>query len=217
MAYARRLFCLREMDKVEQPCTKPWPSSSRQRGDMHGRMAGFERNGKAIISLVAQTSALRWVRVVDSPELNIVLFAFLLSFPWEILQGPFFEGRTEMRHGEAVRTCTLASVGDVGLMLVNFWIVASAGGGRRWPLQPTVARVAGFTVLGLTGTILFEILATRVWHRWHYSALMPTVPLLEVGLTPLLWGLLPPLVVWVVCRQLRGGSGGVTAEDERRG
>ena len=78
--------------------------------------------------------------VVDLPELNITLFAFPLSFPWEILQGPFFEGMTEMRHGDAVRICTLATVGDVSLMLVNFWIVAWAGGERRWPLQPTWPR-----------------------------------------------------------------------------
>jgi hypothetical protein len=155
---------------------------------------------------------------MDLSELNIILFAFLLSFPWEILQGPFFEGMTEMRHGDAVRICTLATVGDVSLMLVNFWIVAWVGGVRRWPLQPTVAQVAGFTGLGLTATILFEILATQVWHRWHYSALMPTIPLLEVGLLPLLmWSVLPPLVVWFVRRQLRGGSGGVTAKEDRRG
>ena len=103
----------------------------------------------------------RWVRVVvDLPELNIAIFAFLLSFPWEILQGPFFQGMMEARHGDGVRICTRATLGDVGLMLVNFWIVAWAGGGRRWPLQPTVARVTGFTGLGLAATILFEILAT---------------------------------------------------------
>jgi hypothetical protein len=81
-----------------------------------------------------------WARVVvDLPELNITLFAFLLSFPWEILQGPLFEGMTEMGHGDAVRICTLATVGDVGLMLINFWIVAwveADGAGRLsqpWP------------------------------------------------------------------------------------
>jgi hypothetical protein len=42
------------------------------------------------------------------------------SFVGEILQGPFFEGMTEVRHRDAVRTCTLATIGDVGLMLVNF-------------------------------------------------------------------------------------------------
>lgn len=148
----------------------------------------------------------RWARtVVDLPELNIGIFAFLLSFPWEMLQSPFFQGMTTARHGEAVRICTLATLGDVGLMLVNFWIVAWVGGGRRWPLEPTVARVAGFTGLGLAATILFEILATQVWHRWHYSSLMPTIPMLEVGLIPLLmWGVLPPLFLWFVRRQLRG-------------
>ena len=90
-------------------------------------------------------------------------------------------------------------------MLSNFWIVAWVGGGRRWPLQPTVARVAGFTGLGPAATILVAILATRVWHRWRDSDLMPTIPILEVGLLPLLmWGVLPPLILWFVRRQLRG-------------
>jgi hypothetical protein len=150
--------------------------------------------------------ARRWVRVVvDLPELNIGIFAFLLSFPWEILQSPFFQGMTAARHGDAVRICTLATFGDVGLMVINFWIVAWVGGGRRWPLQPTVARVTGFTGLGLAATILVEILATRVWHRWRYSDLMPTIPMLELGLIPLLmWGVLPPLILWFVRRQLSG-------------
>jgi hypothetical protein len=149
--------------------------------------------------------ARRWTRVVvDLPELNIGIFAFLLSFPWEILQSPFFQGMTAARHGDAVRICTLATLGDVGLMLINFWIVAWVGGGRRWPLQPTVARVASFTGLGLAVTILCEILATQVWHRWSYSDLMPTIPVLKVGLIPLLmWGVLPPLILWFVRRQLR--------------
>jgi hypothetical protein len=150
--------------------------------------------------------ARQWARVVmDLPEVNIGIFAFLLSFPWEILQSPFFQGMTAALHGVAVRICTLATLGDVGLMLLNFWIVAWVGGGRHWPLQPTMARMAGFTGLGLAATILFEILAIQVWHRWHYSDLMPTIPILEVGLIPLLmWGVLPPLVVWFVHRQLRG-------------
>jgi hypothetical protein len=147
----------------------------------------------------------QWTHVVDLPELNIGIFAFLLSFPCEILQSPFFQGMTEARHWDAVRICTLATLGDVGLMLVNFWIVAWVGGGRRWPLEPTVARVVGFTGLGLAATILVEILATQVWHLWRYSDLMPTIPMLEVGLVPLLmWGVLPPLTLWFVRRQLRG-------------
>ena len=74
--------------------------------------------------------ARQWARVVmDLPEVNIGIFAFLLSFPWEILQSPFFQGMTAARHGVAVRICTLATLGDVGLMLLNF---LDRGVGRRW-------------------------------------------------------------------------------------
>jgi hypothetical protein len=148
----------------------------------------------------------RWYAVLDLPELNIALFAFLLNFAWEILQSPFFRGMTEARHGDAVRVCTLATLGDVGIMLVSFWCVTWVGGGRRWPLRPTTKQVVGFTGLGLAATIFFEMLATQVWSLWSYSELMPVIPILEVGLIPvLMWALLPPLILWFVRRQLREG------------
>jgi len=145
---------------------------------------------------------------MDLPELQVAIFAFLLSLAWEILQGPFFQGMTEARHGEAVRLCMLATLWDVAIMLVNFWIVAWVGGGRRWVLHPTAAQVAGFTGLGPASALLIEVLATQVWQRWRYSNLMPIISALEVGLVPLLmWSALPPLVVWFVNRQLTGGTG----------
>ena len=153
-----------------------------------------------------------WRRVLDLPELQVAIFAFLLGFVWEILQGPFFQGMTEARHGDAVRLCTLATLGDVAIMLVNFWIVAGVGGGRRWVLRPTAAQVAGFTGLGLASAVLVEILATRVWQGWRYSDAMPTIPVLEVGLVPLfMWTVLPPVLVWFVHRQLTGGADGMAA------
>jgi hypothetical protein len=151
--------------------------------------------------------------VLGLPELQVAIFAFLLGFAWEILQGPFFQGMTEARHGEAVRLCTLATLGDVAIMLVNFWAVAVVSGGRRWVLHPTTAQVADFAGLGLASAVLIEILATRVWHLWRYRDVMPTIPVLEVGLVPLLmWSALPPLVVWFVNRQLTGGAGGMATQ-----
>jgi hypothetical protein len=72
-----------------------------------------------------------WRVVLDLPELNIAIFAFLLTFAWEILQSPFFRGMKEARHWDAVRVCTLATLGDVGIMLVGFWLGTWVGGGRR--------------------------------------------------------------------------------------
>lgn len=144
-------------------------------------------------------------RVLNLPEVNIALLAFLLSFPWEMLQSPFFHGLAEAPHWEAVQLCTAATLGDVGIMLALFWVVAGFGGGRHWVRRPKAWQVIGFTGLGLVVTVILEVLATHVWQRWSYSALMPVIPLLEVGLMPLLmWGVLPPLVIWFTHRQLMG-------------
>mgnify|MGYP006946484152 FL=1 len=67
--------------------------------------------------------------------------------------------------------------------------------------RPTVV----FLIIGLGITIVFEYLATGPLNRWAYASLMPVVPLLEVGLAPLLqWLLIPPTLLWIVRRQLRG-------------
>lgn len=158
-------------------------------------------------------STRRWRAVLELPELNIAVFAFLLNFAWEILQSGFFRGMTEARHGDAVRLCTLATFGDVGIALGAFWSVAWCSGGRSWPLHPTAAQVTGFTALGLAVTLAFERLATQVWGLWAYSEQMPMIPIAEVGVIPILmWMLLPPLIVWFVRRQLTGRTRDVTAQ-----
>ncbi|MFT6438042.1 MAG: hypothetical protein ACJAVI_006127 [Candidatus Azotimanducaceae bacterium] len=46
-------------------------------------------------------------------------------------------------------------------------------------------------------TIGFELLATGPLDRWQYSELMPIIPLIDVGLTPVLqWIDLPLLQLW---------------------
>jgi hypothetical protein len=70
-----------------------------------------------------------WRALLDLPELHIVLFAFLLNFAWEILQSGFYRSMREMPHGDAVRLCTLATLGDVGMILTALWVVAWLGGG----------------------------------------------------------------------------------------
>jgi hypothetical protein len=75
--------------------------------------------------------------------------------------------------------------------------------GRRWLLRPTWAHVVGFTGLGLAVIVVFDHLTTHVWGLWSYSEAMPMIPILEVGLIPLLmWSVLPPLLSWLAHRQI---------------
>ena len=143
--------------------------------------------------------------ILNVPETNVAIFAFLLNFPWEFFQVPFFAGMATAPHWDAIRFCTRASLGDAGIAVVAFWAVAIAVRSRTWVRHPRPVEVLGFVAGGVAITIVFEWLATGVLGRWAYADTMPVVPLVDVGLLPLLqWIVLPPLIVWFVRRQLRG-------------
>lgn len=140
------------------------------------------------------------------PELNFVLFGFLINFPWEILQAPMFDGMPDTPHWEAIKSCTRATVGDVVIAIVAYWCVALTVGTRRWVIKPSTAQVLAFTGIGTSITVIIERLVLNgTWFQtWSYSPLMPMVPFLKVGLTPMLqWIALSPLTIWLVRRQLR--------------
>lgn len=137
----------------------------------------------------------------------MAFFGFLLNYPWEMLQAPFFAGMPEMRHWDAVRECSWATLGDAALLVVAFWAGAAVQRTRTWLLHPRAPAIAAFLATGLLATIALEWLATNAWDRWQYAARMPTLPVLGTGLTPLLqWLVLPLLLLWLVRRQLRGGA-----------
>lgn len=143
--------------------------------------------------------------VLRSAEFNVFVFAVLLDFPWEFLQAPLFEGMADAPHWRAVQRCSIATLGDGGIMLIAFWSVAAVSRRREWLLKPILPQVLGFMAIGLVITIVVERLATAgLWPMpWAYAEAMPIVPLLGAGLSPLLqWVVLPPLVVWFVRRQL---------------
>lgn len=140
----------------------------------------------------------RWYRF---PELGVAVFAFLLNFPWEFLQVPLFAGMAQMPHWQAVKTCTRAAVGDVVIMLLSFWLVSIIVKSRHWIFAPSPRQLVLLVCTGVLITVAIELAVLRGhWlASWHYAAEMPLVPVLGVGLAPVLqWVVLPPLVVWFV-------------------
>ena len=104
-----------------------------------------------------------------------------------------------------MKTCSRAAAGDAMIALVAYWAVVLIVRHRDGVLVPTASRVLGFTACGLAVAIAIERLALGgLWMQdWSYSPLMPVVPGLGVGLSPLVqWLVLPPLLIWMVRRQL---------------
>ena len=56
--------------------------------------------------------------MLDLPELNFAVFAFLLNFPWEFLQIPLYVGMADAPHWDATKVCVLATLGDAVIVVV---------------------------------------------------------------------------------------------------
>ena len=141
--------------------------------------------------------------VMDWPETNVALFAFLLNLPWELWQIPLFKGMPSLAHWDGVIMCSRAALGDAAIALLAFWLVAAMTRTRDWIRRPSATALDAFVAIGLVVTITIEYWATQIGARWEYAEAMPRLPLLGTGLAPLLqWLLLPPVVVWLVRRQI---------------
>lgn len=144
-------------------------------------------------------------RILALPEFNVAVFAFLLNYPWEFLQVPFFDDMPTMPHWEAVVFCTRATFGDVLIALAAFWGMAAFTRNRSWILEPTLRAVLLFLAIGVVITLGLEWHATEIDDRWQYADTMPTLPILGTGLLPLIqWLILPLLLIWFVRRQVTG-------------
>ena len=150
-------------------------------------------------------SRTRWLAFTELPEFNVAVFALLLNYPWEFSQVPLFAGMADAPHWDAIRICAIATLGDIVIMLIAYWLVAVIARSRFWFAAPTAAQLMMFVAVGVAITVLIEHLALRGWWfgSWDYSPLMPVIPGIGVGLSPLAqWVVLPLLTVWFVRRQL---------------
>jgi hypothetical protein len=117
---------------------------------------------------------------------------------WEILQLPLFAIWTTGTMGQkafAVVHCTGGDAMIAGFALVSALILF---GRPAWPNSATATVYAASLALGIGYTIYSEWLNTSVRATWAYSELMPVLPVLGTGVSPLLqWLVVPTLAMWV--------------------
>lgn len=113
---------------------------------------------------------------------------------WEVAHLPLYmlwiDGSTDERIF-AVIHCTGGDVLIAVFALLGALLVA---GSQTWPERGYARVLVIAMALGVAITIYFEWLAVSVRQSWAYRDLMPTLPPLGTGLTPVLqWLVLPPL------------------------
>ena len=121
----------------------------------------------------------------------------VLDLAWEAAQLPLYtiwKDGTFRSMTFAVLHCTAGDVLLAFLVLLGALLLV---GDPAWPRR-RAGRVAALTlVAGLACTVLIEWLMVEVWRTWAYSGLMPLLPPLGTGLSPVLqWLLVPSVALW---------------------
>ncbi|GIK96246.1 MAG: hypothetical protein BroJett029_04550 [Alphaproteobacteria bacterium] len=126
---------------------------------------------------------------------------------WEFAQLPLYTIWHEGRTGEilfAVIHCTGGDILIASMALLGALIVA---GNARWPNARFRPVTATAIVGGLDYTVFSEWLNTEIRGSWAYTELMPQLPLIGSGVSPLAqWIVVPMAAFWWARRPFATGQ-----------
>jgi hypothetical protein len=123
-----------------------------------------------------------------------IVLAFSLNFVWEVAQSflyaPHYQGL-----GQLISVHLWASLGDV-VMVATILSVAEIV--SRYILKNKNKKLE-LLVITLVGFLLATVVENYalVNSMWAYNSLMPVLPWLKVGLTPVLQLMLIPAAIWI--------------------
>jgi hypothetical protein len=133
---------------------------------------------------------------------------------WETLQLPLYTIWSSASPGEIAFAIMHCTAGDMLIAMATLMASLVVMGHPDWPLIGRRS-VAALTVMGgLAYTIFSEWLNTGVREAWAYSDLMPTLPLIGTGLSPLMQWVVVPTAALALAGRLatdnaaRDGSAG---------
>lgn len=140
-----------------------------------------------------------------------IVVAALAHLVWEIVQLPLYTLWKTGTRGEQIFAVLHCTGGDILIAGSSLLTALALVGRRGWP-DDGFSRVAGMTmVIGFGYTIYSEWLNTAVRVSWTYSELMPVVPWIGTGLSPLAqWLVVPALALWAAGS--RAGGVGAAAD-----
>jgi len=140
----------------------------------------------------ARVSALDWLStsrwyLVGTAALNLV---------WESGHLPLYTIWWDKALNENLFATWHCTLGDVVLAGTTLSIALAIVGRSDWPLRWFIPVAVVAMALGGGAAVYLERLNTRSWRNWAYSELMPIIPWVEVGVSPVLqWIALPPIAL----------------------
>ncbi|MFC4094765.1 hypothetical protein [Euzebyella saccharophila] len=128
----------------------------------------------------------------------VAVTSFALNFVWELAQGPLYEGfEYDLKH---ISFCALASIADMLMVFILLFAFGLIYKDVYWMQNWGLKRILLLVLVGFFGAILAE-----VWHTargdWAYADAMPRLPMVEVGLSPVLQFTILPWLIFLICKK----------------
>jgi|SRR5262245_17576025 len=125
---------------------------------------------------------------------------------WELAQLPLYTIWVEQPLAGSLAAAAHCTLGDL-LIAAAALAIAVALAGRGWPTRNYWSVALCAVVLGVAYALFSEWLNVEVRRTWAYGPLMPRLPWIGTGLTPVLQWLVVPTTAFVMLRRLaRSGS-----------
>ena len=112
---------------------------------------------------------------------------------WEILQLPLYVIWTAGTGREIAFAIIHCVAGDLIIATLSLVAALLLVGSPAWPRERLIKVMTATLAIGIGYTVFSEWLNTTVRKTWAYSELMPTLPMLGTGLSPLLQWLIVPM------------------------
>lgn len=133
------------------------------------------------------------------PGIAYFVCGFVLHLIWENAQMPLFESGDNSVRDNFLMCLWATATGDMLFMLTLFLTVALIHRNIWWVCdRASYSHPATWFVPIIVGVLLavsFELWAVHATNRWVYGS-MPIIPVVKIGLTPVLQMIvIPPLVI----------------------
>jgi hypothetical protein len=137
-------------------------------------------------------------KTMDRKALNkfisiMTILAFLLNFAWELIQIPLYKNPAyNINH---VAFCALASLADVLMVLLLYFGLALIFKNPFWIKPLKFHRLVTVVLIGGAGAIVSEMRHLSLG-SWAYDNSMPLIPVVNVGISPVLQFMILPLLIY---------------------
>ncbi|SFE52177.1 hypothetical protein SAMN04488523_10817 [Sulfitobacter brevis] len=137
--------------------------------------------------------------MIDKPDWlsamrRFALFTLVGHLVWEAAHIPLYTIWVEGTWGEITFAIVHCTGGDVLIAMSSLLLALFVFGTGAWPRERTIPVLLAVIAFGVGYTIFSEWLNIVVREAWAYREIMPVIPIIDAGLTPVLqWVVIPTL------------------------